>query len=811
MNEHIKILLVEDNPGDALLIKEALKDSSYADAKLFVAETLKEALAFSEENILLVLTDLGLPDSDGLETVKNIHEYFPDSALIVLTGLEDTRIALATLREGAQNFLNKNEVDGKVLDKTIRFSLERHEILQKLKSVDKELIQSKFLLEKAQEVSHMGSWSADLINETAKWSDEAQRIFGLKPGEFDGRASTFFSMIHLEDAALINKEIENSAREKRLFDITHRIVRRNGERRWVHSQAEIFFNETGKPENLIGSIQDITEMKEAEEKIIKANRLYAFISAINQSIVHIKNEQELLDNACKIAIGIGEFKTTWIGLLDKNKRLNIVSTDGDEGIRKELQKFSGLDFTSPELSPTPIGKVLISGKYEVKNDAQNDSDMKQFKEVLIQYGIKSTISFPLKKSDKVIGVFGFQSVKENFFDEVEITLLDEAAGDISFALEVFEKEKQRVDAEKDRVRSEIKLKEAQAIAMVGSFEIDMKNNGLYWSDEMFHLLGYEKDEIVPMSETFLSMVHPEDSENVNRSFNETFQTFQNSSSEFRIIDKNKVEKHAYCQWKFEFDKNKNPIRLAGIVQNITCRKQAEHEREKILTDLTHRYNELMQFNYIVSHNLRAPLVNIMGLTNLFSLEDDLEKKEQTIRFIQETALKMDEVIHDLSSILALKTTLNERRELINLKEIILATNRTLATQINNAKATVNVFIPDEVNNFMSIKAYIESIFYNLISNAIKYSSPKRSAIITIEASKQESEIIIKISDNGIGVNLELHKDKIFGLYSRFNSEREGKGLGLYMVKTQIESLGGNIELESEVDRGSTFIIKLKMN
>lgn len=186
LNEHIKILLVEDNPGDALLIKEALKDSSYADAKLFVAETLKEALAFSEENILLVLTDLGLPDSDGLETVKNIHEYFPDSALIVLTGLEDTRIALATLREGAQNFLNKNEVDGKVLDKTIRFSLERHEILQKLKSVDKELIQSKFLLEKAQEVSHMGSWSADLINETAKWSDEAQRIFGLKPGSLMG-------------------------------------------------------------------------------------------------------------------------------------------------------------------------------------------------------------------------------------------------------------------------------------------------------------------------------------------------------------------------------------------------------------------------------------------------------------------------------------------------------------------------------------------------------------------------------------------------------------------------------------------------
>lgn len=132
---------MEDNPGDALLLKEALKESSYCDADLFVAGSLAEALTFAEDSMLLLLLDLGLPDSDGLHTVQRIHQHFPDSALIVLTGLDDEQVAIETLREGAQNYLNKNEIEHKILDRTIRFSLERHQIIQKLRIADKELFQ----------------------------------------------------------------------------------------------------------------------------------------------------------------------------------------------------------------------------------------------------------------------------------------------------------------------------------------------------------------------------------------------------------------------------------------------------------------------------------------------------------------------------------------------------------------------------------------------------------------------------------------------------------------------------------------------
>lgn len=246
-------------------------------------------------------------------------------------------------------------------------------------------------------------------------------------------------------------------------------------------------------------------------------------------------------------------------------------------------------------------------------------------------------------------------------------------------------------------------------------------------------------------------------------------------------------------------------------RDVSERKKAEVERDKFLTDLTHRYNELMQFNYIVSHNLRAPLANVIGLTHLFGLEEEIEAKEKTLGFIKDSALRMDQVIYDLTNILAMSTPINENKEIINLKKIIETITATLQPQINEAQVLINVSISAELNSFMSIKSYIESILYNLINNAIKYRSPDRRGVIFIEAMKTENEIIIKVKDNGMGINLQKYQKKVFGLYSRFTSEKEGKGLGLYMTKLQVDALGGRIEIDSTEDLGTIFTITFKIN
>jgi signal transduction histidine kinase len=116
---------------------------------------------------------------------------------------------------------------------------------------------------------------------------------------------------------------------------------------------------------------------------------------------------------------------------------------------------------------------------------------------------------------------------------------------------------------------------------------------------------------------------------------------------------------------------------------------------------------------------------------------------------------------------------------------------------------------EQAESIRTVKPYFESILYNLVSNAIKYRHPDRKPIIHIKMEKFENEICLNVSDNGLGIDLPAHRDKLFTLYSRFHIHLEGKGMGLYLVKTQITALGGRIEIESSVNKGSTFKVYFK--
>ena len=125
-----------------------------------------------------------------------------------------------------------------------------------------------------------------------------------------------------------------------------------------------------------------------------------------------------------------------------------------------------------------------------------------------------------------------------------------------------------------------------------------------------------------------------------------------------------------------------------------------------------------------------------------------------------------------------------------------------------SNAIINVDIKKDAIKILTIKSYFESILYNLLSNAIKYKSPLRQLELSIIIKKENDKFKIKISDNGIGIDLVQNGKDIFGLYKRFNVEQEGKGLGLYMVKKQIEAINGEIKIESELNKGTTFLITI---
>lgn len=252
--------------------------------------------------------------------------------------------------------------------------------------------------------------------------------------------------------------------------------------------------------------------------------------------------------------------------------------------------------------------------------------------------------------------------------------------------------------------------------------------------------------------------------------------------------------------------------VKGIVANfrdITERREIELQQEKISLDLMDRNKDLEQYAYIVSHNLRGPVANILGIANLLR-HPQLRKEDHqdALNGIFSAAENLDQVIADLNQVLQVKGHAHEKREPVNFAALVDAISASISGIIGKHGVQLQTDF-QEIESLVTIKSYLYSIFYNLISNSIKYRRPGVTPIIRISSRKVSDRTYLIFQDNGMGIDLELQGAKIFGLYKRFHgSHAEGKGMGLFMVKTQVETLGGKIGVESQVDEGTSFTIEL---
>jgi len=247
----------------------------------------------------------------------------------------------------------------------------------------------------------------------------------------------------------------------------------------------------------------------------------------------------------------------------------------------------------------------------------------------------------------------------------------------------------------------------------------------------------------------------------------------------------------------------------SIQRDITDEKKLETEKEHLIRELTQNNKDLKQFSYITSHNLRAPLSNLIGLLNLtedIPIENP-ELKEILAGFSKSTHL-LNETINDLVKVIIIKDNPSMQKEEVSLKEVFENVFSQLSFQIELHKPIIKLKF-EKVPLLITNKAYIESILLNLLTNSIKYKSENRKLKISIFAEQVDHQIMLTFRDNGIGIDLERNREKIFGLYQRFHNYPDSKGLGLYLVKSQVETMGGTISIESEVNKGTTFTITFK--
>lgn len=238
-----------------------------------------------------------------------------------------------------------------------------------------------------------------------------------------------------------------------------------------------------------------------------------------------------------------------------------------------------------------------------------------------------------------------------------------------------------------------------------------------------------------------------------------------------------------------------------LVEKSQHLEQTNHE-------LIKHNNELQQFSYAVSHNLRGPVASLLGLINIFKKEELSVGNKQVFDFMNTSVHNLDQVITDLSKIVDIRHSIFQIRQRISLMDEIDQIKQHLQKEIKNNNIGIHPDL-EKCPEIFSVRPLIHSILYNLISNAVKYRNQARDPFIEIISSQDDTHYFLRIHDNGLGIDLKKYKNSLFKLYKRFHLQSEGKGLGLYLVKLQVESLGGTIGVISEVNQFTEFSISIK--
>lgn len=361
------ILLIEDNPGDAHLIKVHLKDSSVKH-ELYIAESFFDGMDYiKEKEIDLVLLDLTLPDSSGFKTLTNFIEKVPNIPVVVLTGVNNEIVGNQSVKAGAQDFLVKGQFDGKLLGRVIRYSLQRFKTQLKLEETAQSLAISEKRYVEAQEMAKFGNWEMDIVSNSMKWTDEIFRIFGHNPRSFNPTLSEYINYVHLEDKAEVEDFFENAAKDGQLHRMEHRIIIDGRTIKYISIQAKVYYEEINQKILLVGAIQDITERKLTEQLIIEKN--------ITQKASKVK-EEALADMGFHIRTPLSSV----VNLLFLLENTNITSQQKEymDGLKTSVDDLSIMIHNMLNFS------VLVSEKIKVEEEEFKIHDLLQSIQKVVQ-------------------------------------------------------------------------------------------------------------------------------------------------------------------------------------------------------------------------------------------------------------------------------------------------------------------------------------------------------------------------------------------------------------------------------------------
>ena len=375
---------------------------------------------------------------------------------------------------------------------------------------------------------------------------------------------------------------------------------------------------------------------------------------------------------------------------------------------------------------------------------------------------------------------------------------------IAFVIDITERKEAEALIEKSQARFKSLIDTIDGI--VWEYDLETKSS-TFISKKIENLLGYLVEEYSESPEFWEDHIHPEDREFALALSAKENKNHVNHDYEYRMLKKNGeiIWVRDIINYVFE---NGKPVISRGIMIDITIMKEAEKNLSNSLQLVTEQNKRLLNFSYIVSHNLRSHTSNIESIISLIESAESEEERNEMMQLLKSVSNSLDETMKHLNEVVNINTNINLVIKPLNLINYIDKTKEVLSEQILSNKVTLTTNIPEDATiNYNS--AYLESILYNLVSNAIRYRHPQRKPIISINLYQQNDKTIIEVSDNGIGIDLVRNADKIFGMYKTFSSNSDARGIGLFITKNQVDAMGGSITVDSIPNEGTTFKIYVK--
>jgi len=612
------------------------------------------------------------------------------------------------------------------------------------------------------QAARMGTWDWNIPENRFIWSANMEALFGLAPGEFDGSYEQFVARLHPDDRDRVLKAINAAMTPGANYDIEFRVLYPDGTIRWALSQGKVFYDAIGQPIRMSGVDLDITSRKLIEE-------------SLRQSEEFRKRVLESSSDCIKV--------------LDLDTRLLYMNAGG--------MCLLEIDDLTPYLNTKWVNFWQDESRQEVE------------------------AAIAVAKSNEVSRFQGLcPTVKgtKKWWDVIVTPMLDEE-GQVSQLLATSRDITDRKQTEIAFQESEERLRLATDAARLGTFDWDIPTQQVTWNRFHRTLLGYAPE----LSSSFAAWerrVHPDDLAGVTAALQLAQDSNTNYSCEYRVIWEDDSLHWLAALGRFYYDSDNRPLRMTGIIQDITDRVQIERDRERILQQKqaalaeSERVNRIKdEFLAILSHELRSPLNPILGWTKLLQTRKlDEPKTAEALATIERNAKAQCQLIDDLldmARVLRGKLSLNMAP--VDLLLVIESAIDTVQTAAIVKSIQIHAVLSD-IRQVSGDAVRLQQIIWNLLTNAVKFTPSGGRIDIRLEQIDNQAQITITDTGKGISPDFLPH------IFESFRQEdasvtrnHGGLGLGMAIVYQLVEAHGGTVTADSPGEgKGATFTVRLPL-